>query len=77
VEIFAEEELECLLGHFFDWLEEHLVDGYETAWRKAHPSGLVTAVWLGTAAKLLTRTELTRQSVAACPPAEGISNPYI
>ncbi|HYM11811.1 MAG TPA: hypothetical protein VEU62_13835 [Bryobacterales bacterium] len=35
VEIFAEEELEYLLGHFFDWLEEHLVHGYETALRKA------------------------------------------
>lgn len=35
VETFAEEELEHLMGHFFDWLEEHLVHGYEGALRQA------------------------------------------
>jgi len=35
VEIFAEEELENRLGHFFDLLIFHLVKGYEDEMRKA------------------------------------------
>lgn len=33
VEVYAEEELEYLVGGFFDWLVEHLVRGYEEALR--------------------------------------------
>lgn len=32
-EVYAEEELEYLVGGFFDWLVEHLVRGYEEALR--------------------------------------------
>ena len=34
-EAFAEEELEYLVGRFFDWLVYHLVRGYEEALRDA------------------------------------------
>ena len=35
VEVYAEEELEHRVDHFFDWLVEHFVHGYEEALRKA------------------------------------------
>ncbi len=35
VELYAEEELEHRVGHFFDWLVEHFVHGYEEALREA------------------------------------------
>ena len=35
VEIFAEQQVEHLLSEFFDWLEEHVVTGYEKAIRRA------------------------------------------
>ena len=35
VELYAEEELEHRVDHFFDWLVEHFVYGYEEALRKA------------------------------------------
>ena len=35
VELYAEEELERRVGHFFDTLTIHMVRGYETAWRRA------------------------------------------
>ena len=33
--LYAEEQLERWVGHFFDLLVIHLVHGYETAWRHA------------------------------------------
>ena len=35
LELYAEEELERRVGHFFDELTIHMVRGYETAWRRA------------------------------------------
>lgn len=35
LDLFAEEELERRVGHFFDALTIHMVRGYETAWRRA------------------------------------------
>lgn len=34
-QVYAEEELEYLVGRFFDWLVYHLVRGYEEALRRA------------------------------------------
>lgn len=40
MDLFAEEELENRLGHFFDLILVHLVRGYETALRRtAHVAG--------------------------------------
>ena len=33
VELYAEEELDRRVGHFFDMLVIHMVRGYESAWR--------------------------------------------
>jgi hypothetical protein len=35
VDLYAEEELECRVGRFFDELTIHMVRGYETAWHRA------------------------------------------
>ncbi|MGD0365547.1 MAG: hypothetical protein ABSC93_32085 [Bryobacteraceae bacterium] len=35
LDLYAEEELERRVGHFFDALTIHMVRGYETAWRRA------------------------------------------
>ena len=35
LELYAEEELERRVGHFFDALTIHMVRGYETAWHRA------------------------------------------
>jgi hypothetical protein len=43
VELYAEEELERRMGHFFDVLAVHLIRGYEEAWRRVAQEAGLTA----------------------------------